>query len=104
MEKEIYFEVKTPLNVRVRTTRDYWEYIISIKHKMMHGKEDIVKDVLSYPDEIRKSRIDEHIFLYYKRESDKLYCVVARHEGEEGFLLTAYRTDKVKEGDIIWKK
>ena len=45
----------------------------------------------------------ESVFLYYKQE-DKLYCVVVRHEGVEGFLITAYPTDKVKEGEIIWTK
>jgi hypothetical protein len=48
-------------------------------------------------------RKDEKVFLYYKLQ-DKLYCVVARHEGTEGFLITAYPTDKVKEGEIIWTK
>jgi hypothetical protein len=39
--------------------------------------------------------------LYYK-QFDRLYCAVARHMGAEGFLITAYPTDKVKEGDVIW--
>ncbi len=29
---------------------------------------------------------------------------LTRHEGIEGFLITAYPTDKVKEGEIIWTK
>ena len=77
----------------------------------MKNKEETVKAVLSEPDTIRKSKIDESVFLYYRQE-DKLYCVVVRHEGTEGFLITAYPTDKVKayptdkvkEGDIIWTK
>ena len=63
----------------------------------MRGKEKIVKEVLSNPDEIRKSKIAENVFLYYKK-MEKLYCVVAKHEVKEGFLITAYPTDKVKEG------
>ena len=55
------------------------------------------------PDEIRQSKIDKDVFLYYKHY-DRLYCVVVRHAGMEGFLITAYPTDKVKEGDIIWTK
>ncbi|GAB4412282.1 MAG: hypothetical protein OHK0032_08360 [Thermodesulfovibrionales bacterium] len=69
----------------------------------MEGKEEIVKDVLHHPDEIRQSKIDKTVFLYYKR-FDKLYCVVAKHTGADGFLVTAYPTDKVKEGEIIWTK
>ncbi|MCL4428029.1 MAG: DUF4258 domain-containing protein [Deltaproteobacteria bacterium] len=100
---EIYFKVKTPLKVEIRTTRDYWQYIIKVKHPAMEGKEAIVKNTLKAPDEIRQSKIDKEIFLYYKRV-DKLYCVVAKHLNGTGFLITAYPSDKIKEGDSIWKK
>ena len=53
MKTEIYFSVKTPLGVDVRTTATYWEYLITIKHPIMKDKEDIVKTVLQTPDEIR---------------------------------------------------
>jgi len=97
---EIYFEITTPLRIKIRTTKQYWDYLINIKHQVIKGKEKIVKEVLFNPDEIRKSRTDEDVFLYYKK-IDKLYCVVTKHEGEEGFLVTAYPTDKVKEGEVI---
>jgi len=103
MKSEIYFSVKTPLNIEVRTTAQYWEYLVSIKHPVMKNKKDVVIAVLQNPDEIRESKIDKEVFLYYK-QFDKLYCVVVRHTETEGFLITAYPADKVKEGDIIWKK
>lgn len=102
-EGKIFFAVKTPLKVNVRTTVDYWEYLITIKHPIMKGKEDIVKVTLQSPDEIRQSITDKDVFLYYK-QSDKLYCVVVRHAGMEGYLITAYPTDKVKEGIIVWTR
>ena len=70
----------------------------------MAGKEQIVKDTLFQPDEIRRSKVDKNVFLYYKRKDNKIYCAVARHEGKEGFLVTAYITDKIKEGEVVWKK
>jgi hypothetical protein len=100
---DIFFKIITPLNVEVRTTIDYWQYVINIKHPSMKNKEEKVKDTLKDPDEIRLSKIDEEIYLYYKK-LDKLYCVVAKHIDSEGFLITAYPTDKIKEGDLIWKK
>ncbi len=103
MSTEILFEIKTPLDVKVRTTKEYWNYLVNIKHKVIEGKEETVKAVLSEPDTIRRSKIDESVFLYYKQE-DKLYCVVVKHEGTEGFLITAYPTDKVKEGEVIWTR
>ncbi len=103
MEEGILFKIRTPLDIEIRTSVDYWMYLISIKHPVMRGKEGIVRAVLGEPDEIRQSRTDKDVFLYYKR-SDKLYCVVVKHAGSEGFLITAYPAEKVKEGDAIWKK
>ena len=103
MKSEIYFSLKTPLNIEVRTTVQYWEYLVTFKHPVMKSKEDIVKSVLQMSDEIRQSKIDKDVFLYYKHY-DRLYFVVVRHAGMEGFLITAYPTDKVKEGDVIWTK
>ncbi len=103
MKSEIYFSLKTPLDIEVRTTVQYWEYLVSIKHPVMKNKEDVVTAVLQTPDEIRQSKVDKDVFLYYK-QYDRLYCVVVRHAEMEGFLITAYPTDKVKEGDVIWTK
>lgn len=103
MDKEILFEVLTPLNVTIRTTKDYWNYVVNFKHRPMKKKEDIVKNTLSNPDEIHKSKIDQSVYLYY-RQFDKIYCVVVKHIDEAGFLITAYPTDKIKEGEKIWKK
>lgn len=70
----------------------------------MVNREDTVVNTLKDPDEIRRSTVDPSIYLYYRREG-RLYCVVARHQSSsEGFFVTAYPADKVKEGDIIWKR
>jgi len=102
-DEEAFFVLKTPLNIEVRTTTGYWEYLITIRHPVMKGKEDVVKAALQFPDEIRQSKTDKDVFLYYKH-FDKLYCVVVRHIGMEAFLITAYPTDKVKEGDLVWTR
>ncbi|MBS3906051.1 MAG: hypothetical protein KGZ49_03350 [Syntrophaceae bacterium] len=102
-DEKAFLLAKTPLNVEVRTTTGYWEYLITMKHPVMKGKEDTVKTALQFPDEIRQSKTDKDVFLYYK-QYDKLYCVVVKHIGPEGFLITAYPTDKVKEGDSIWTR
>ena len=82
MKSEIYFSVKTPIGIEVRTTVQYWEYLTIFKHPIMRNKEDIVKFVLQMPDEIRQSKMDKEVFLYYK-QSDRVYCVVT---GKEGFF------------------
>ncbi len=102
-EEEALFLAKTPLNVEVKTTTGYWKYLVTMKHPVMKGKEDIVKAALQFPDEIRQSKTDKDVFLYYK-QFDRLYCTVVKHIGMEGFLITTYPTDKVKEGDSIWTR
>ena len=102
-EEEALFLAKTPLNVEVKTTTGYWKYLVTMKHPVMKGKEDIVKAALQFPDEIRQSKTDKDVSLYYK-QFDRLYCVVVKHIGMEGFLITTYPTDKVKEGDSIWTR
>jgi hypothetical protein len=100
---KILFEVRTPLNVTIRITEEYWRYIVEIKHKIMANKEHLVKEILAEPDEVRRSLIDKSVFLYYKK-FDRLYCVVTKHLNDEGFIITAYPTDKIKEGEIVWTK
>ena len=56
------------------------------------------------PEEVRRSNIDPNVYLYYRRIG-RLYCVVVKHQtDEEGFIITAYPVDKVKEGEIVWTR
>ncbi|CAN5722105.1 hypothetical protein BH10CHL1_BH10CHL1_00880 [soil metagenome] len=65
---------------------------------------DDVIQVLTSPNEIRLSRIDENVYLFYTQDTKRLVCAVARQMDGEGFLITAYPADKMKEGKIVWKK
>jgi len=104
-EKEVLFEVMTPLGFQVRVTKAYWELIVTIKHPVMAGREEDVKKALAQPDEIRQSKSDEMVFLFYKEEREKRWiCAVSRQTGSEGFLITTYPTDAIKEGVQVWHK
>ena len=101
----VLFEVETPLGFRVRLTRSRWELIRSVKHPAMSGKERSVRAALENPDEIRQSRSDSKVFLFYKAEQSKRWvCAVAREAAGYGFLITAYPTDAIKEGVRVWPK
>ena len=104
-EKDALFEVMTPLGFRVRITKTYWELIVTIKHPVMAGREEDVKKTLEQPDEIRQSKSDEMVYLFYKAEQEKRWiCAVSKQTGEDGFLITTYPTDAIKEGVQIWHK
>ena len=103
--KDVLFEVMTPLGFRVRVTQGYWDLIVSVKHPVMAGREDDVRNALENPDEIRQSKSDEDVYLFYKAEREKRWiCAVSRKTGDAGFLITTYPTDAIKEGVQIWHK
>ena len=102
---DILFEVETPLGFRVRVTVEYWQVIVTIKHPVMLGREADIQEVLRNPDEIRLSKKDPGVYLFYKPERiGRWVCAVTKRLDGEGFLITAYPTDAVKEGERIWHK
>ena len=57
------------------------------------------------PDEIRRSRSDPAALLFYRLERPGrwLYAVTKRLN-DEGFLITTYPADGIKEGERIWNR
>ncbi|MCL4487474.1 MAG: DUF4258 domain-containing protein [Chloroflexi bacterium] len=102
---DLFFEAETPLGFRVRVTRAYWSLITTVKHPVMTGRENDVQDALRNPDEVRLSKTDPHVYLFYKAERvQRWVCAVSRRLDGEGFLITTYPTDAIKEGVRIWPK
>ena len=101
---EIYFEVIGCLGKRIRVTQPHWELITKRKHPEIKGLEQEVQFTLLRADVVRVSQEDPDVFLYYTRVGKYLLCVVCRHHNADGFIITCYLTDKVKEGRQIWQK
>ena len=71
----------------------------------MAGREANVKETLAHPEEVHLSRGDANVYLFYRTERPSRWvCVVAKRLNGEGFLITAYPTDVIKEGVRIWPK
>ena len=101
----LLFEKQTPLGFHVRVTQGYWEMITTTKHPIMAGREEEVKDTLRVPDEIRQSKTDSSVYLFYKAErAGRWICAVSKRLDGDGFLITAYLTDAIKEGERIWPR
>ena len=98
-------EVETPLGFVVRVKDDHWKLITTAKHPVMAGRKEDVADTLKNPDEVRQSKTDPSVFLFYKTErADRWLCAVAKRMNAEGFLIITYPTDAIKEGKQIWPK
>lgn len=101
----LFFTAQTPLNCSIRVTVAYWNIITQIKHPIMIGQAASVQATLTQPDEIRRSRSDPNVYLFYKLQRGKRWlCAVIRQLNGEGFLITTYPTDAIKEGEAIWQK
>ena len=102
-DSNFLFQAQTPIGFTARVTAEYWTIISTIKHPIMAGCEAEVKATLEAPDEIRRSKRDANVYLFYrKRETRRWVCAVTKQENDTSFLITAYLTDAIKEGDKIW--
>jgi hypothetical protein len=75
-----------------------------MKEQLHHMKEALVD-----PDEIRESMHTPSIWMFYKLYphspvSEKYLLVIVKVSDGEGFIVTAFFTDKLKKGGLLWKK
>lgn len=104
MANGIRFVVVCVLGKRITVTEDYWQKIIQIKHPSMAGKDAQVRQTLTDSDEVRESRSDPQVKLYYRGYGSLHLCVVVKHLNGTGFIVTTYFTDRIKEGITVWTK
>ena len=105
MRDDILFNVETPLGFYVRTTRRYWDFLVTEKHEAMAGREDDVIQALNDPDEVRLSRTDPVVLIFYRLERPSRWLsVLAKRLNGEGYVVTAYPADSIKEGEIVWTR
>ncbi len=94
----------TPLWFSVRSTLSYWNIISKIKHPIMKDRLSDVVNCLMNPDEIRISKTDAEVYLFYQLVKEgRFICAVVKHVEYNAFLITAYPTNNIKEGSIVWK-
>jgi hypothetical protein len=102
-DNKILFEILTPLGFTVRTSQAYWQQIV-LKHPDLAERLESVKLTLASPEEIRRSSRDANVLLFYLAGERRWVVAVARRADREGYLITAYQTDAIKEGETIWHK
>jgi hypothetical protein len=92
---------------RVRLTEERMAHILA--HREMAGLDEAINQTLRRPERVVQSRTDSTVELCYRRQltaifGDKWLCVVVKYEEGDAFLLTAYLTDKIKSGAVLWPK
>ena len=80
-----------------------------LEHPEMREQEAKLAETLLQPDSVIQSRSDDTVRLFHRLYrklaiGDKHLCVVVKYAEADVFVITAYFTDKVKGGEVLWEK
>ena len=92
----------SPILEKVELTTERKNHILKAHPELKAHLEKLSK-VLSDPDEIRISRYDKNVLLFYKffdKVKDGKYINVTVKSGNRNFVLTSYITDKIRAGEM----
>jgi hypothetical protein len=89
----------------VRLTEERLIHILG--HPEMAMLKDRIEETLQHPERVKKSNTDNQVILNYRYYlntliGDKWLCVVTKYLDNNAFLLTAYLTNRIKQGELLW--
>ncbi|NJN22907.1 MAG: DUF4258 domain-containing protein [Leptolyngbya sp. RL_3_1] len=92
---------------QIRLTDERLAHIL--ERPEMVGMESAIQNALLQPEIVRQSRTDDAVHLYYRYRDqtlvgEKWLCVVVKYFEDDAFIITAYLTDKIKQGEQVWPK
>lgn len=95
-------------NRQVRLTDERQEHL-EADHPEMSGQIEKIQETLSKPNIIVRSRTDPDVELFHRHYdvtpvTEKYLCVVVKILIEDMFIITAYFTDTIKKGDVLWER
>ncbi len=101
------FTVVDQFRRTIRLTNERHAHIV--ERAEMVDQENHLQETIALPDVIKVSRHDPHVLCYYRWyestpvTSKYLLCVV-KVLNHEGFVITAFYTDRVKGGKVAWQR
>ena len=102
-------ETFTEYNGRnVRLTDERLQHITD-QHPSVLELPDAIEETLENPDAVRLSSRNRSTRLYYRwytetKYNDKYVCVVVVVSEDDAWIITAYLTDAIKQGELIWER
>lgn len=89
----------------VRLTDERRNHIV--QHPEMVGLDAAIERALTEPQHVVQSATDAEARMYYRHLAQttvgpKYLCVVVKIRTGDAFVVTAYLTDKVKKGRVLW--
>ncbi|MDI6731145.1 MAG: hypothetical protein QME05_01000 [Candidatus Margulisbacteria bacterium] len=101
------FELTDQFHRNIRLSKERFDHVL--EHPEMVDAEQRIKESILVPDIIKQSKHDAKVWLYYKLfpktpVTTKYLSVIIKVLNGQGFTITAYYTNKVKEGKTIWQR
>ena len=89
----------------IRLTDERRNHIL--EHPEMVPMEPAIEETLLHPERVVRSFSDPQARLYYRfyfrtMVGSKFLCVVVKTLDDDAFVLTAYLTDRIKKGVVLW--
>jgi len=92
---------------RIRLTGERWNYIAH-KHPILLELRTEFENTIKEPELVASSVYDPDVLLCYRYFKEllkgKYIVAVVRISKEDNFVVTGYVTDRIKKGNVIWKK
>ncbi len=92
-------------NRRILLTEERWKHIAETHPELKEMLKEL-EETLKNPELIKRSVYSENVLLFYKYyehiHKGKHICVVINTNVKS--IVTAYITDRIKRGEVIWKK
>lgn len=93
--------------IEIRLTEERRLHIL--EHPEMAALEPAIAETLLKPECVVQSKSDDQTSMYYRYYTKtivggKFLCVVVKARRSDPFILTAYLTNKIKKGEVLWKR
>jgi hypothetical protein len=94
--------------VEIRLTDERLAHMRDV-HPEIVANERFIAETVAAPEIVVQSEMDRAARLYYRRYrvtgiGEKHMCVLVKATGESPFVLTAYFTDRIKRGEVLWQR
>jgi len=88
----------------IRLDDGRWKHIITVHPEIERYRKE-VEETVSNPDKIKRSLYSNEVVIYYRQKvlNGKHMAVVIK-VNDDKFVITAYMTDRIKEGEMIWQR
>ena len=92
---------------KIRLSKERHNHIV--ERPEMENQDERIKETILDPEIVRESNHDPEVWLYYRFYEEgpvrgKFLVSIIKIQNGEGFIITSFYTDKVKEGAVIWKR